>query len=81
LILPDIVPDILAQTPRLRGKLTAHAPLAPYTWFRVGGPAQALFQPLDEEDIAYFLARLPAEFPVTTIGLGSNLIVRDGGIA
>jgi UDP-N-acetylmuramate dehydrogenase len=81
LILPDIVPDIAAQIPRLRGKLTAHAPLAPYTWFRVGGPAQALFQPLDEEDLAYFLARLPAEIPVTIIGLGSNLIVRDGGVA
>jgi UDP-N-acetylmuramate dehydrogenase len=81
LIFPDIVPDIVAQTPRLRGKLTADAPLAPYTWFRVGGPAQALFQPLDEEDLAYFLARLPAEIPVTIIGLGSNLIVRDAGIA
>jgi UDP-N-acetylmuramate dehydrogenase len=80
LIFPDIVPGIVAQTPQLRGKLTAHAPLAPYTWFRVGGPAQALFQPLDEEDLAYFLARLPAEIPVTIIGLGSNLIVRDGGI-
>ena len=77
----DIVPDILARIPHLRGRLTAHAPLAPYTWFRVGGPAQALFLPLDEEDLAYFLRHLPAEIPVTVIGLGSNLIVRDGGVA
>jgi UDP-N-acetylmuramate dehydrogenase len=77
----DIVPDIAAQAPALRGRLTANAPLAPYTWFRVGGPAQVLFQAADEEDLAYFLGRLPAEIPVTTIGLGSNLIVRDGGVA
>jgi UDP-N-acetylmuramate dehydrogenase len=78
---PDMVPALAAQAPALRGKLTANAPLAPYTWFRVGGPAQILFQPADEEDLAYFLGRLPAEIPVTTMGLGSNLIVRDGGIA
>ena len=72
---------IAAQAPSLRGRLTANAPLAPYTWFRVGGPAQVLFQPADEEDLAYFLERLPREIPVTTIGLGSNLIVRDGGVA
>jgi UDP-N-acetylmuramate dehydrogenase len=65
----------------LRGRLSANAPLAPYTWFRVGGPAQVLFQPVDEQDLAYFLERLPLEMPVTVIGLGSNLIVRDGGIA
>jgi UDP-N-acetylmuramate dehydrogenase len=78
---PDIVADIAAQLPRLRGKLGADAPLAPFTWFRVGGPAQVLFQPADEEDLAYFLGRLPGEIPVTIIGLGSNLIVRDGGVA
>jgi UDP-N-acetylmuramate dehydrogenase len=78
---PDIVGEIAAQAPALRGRLSANAPLAPYTWFRVGGAAQALFQPVDEEDLAYFLERLPAEIPVTTIGLGSNIIVRDGGIA
>jgi UDP-N-acetylmuramate dehydrogenase len=73
--------DIAGRLSGLRGKLTANAPLAPYTWFRVGGPAQVLFQPADEEDLAYFLARLPAEIPVAVIGLGSNLIIRDGGIA
>ncbi|MGA2045949.1 MAG: UDP-N-acetylmuramate dehydrogenase [Roseiarcus sp.] len=78
---PDLAPAIAALAPALRGRLTGNAPLAPYTWFRVGGPAQALFQPADEADLAELLARLPAEIPVTTIGLGSNLIVRDGGIA
>ncbi len=78
---PDIVEELRAQAPDLRGTLIANAPLAPYTWFRVGGPAQALFTPADEDDLAYFLQRLPAEVPVTTIGLGSNMIVRDGGVA
>ncbi len=78
---PDLAGDIAAQMPDLRGRLTANAALAPYTWFRVGGPAQLLFQPADEDDLAGFLARLPPDIPVTTIGLGSNLIVRDGGVA
>jgi UDP-N-acetylmuramate dehydrogenase len=77
---PDIAADLLAAAPRLRGRLSANEPLAPYTWFRVGGPAQALFIPADEEDLAYFLARLPLDIPVTVIGLGSNLIVRDRGV-
>jgi UDP-N-acetylmuramate dehydrogenase len=77
---PDIVPDLAAKMPKLRGRLLANQPLADLTWFRVGGPAQALFMPEDEADLAYFLSELPAEIPVTVIGLGSNLIVRDGGI-
>ncbi len=78
---PDITADLRAQMPELRGHFTANEPLAPYTWFRVGGPAQALFMPADEDDLVYFLQRLPSEIPVTVIGLGSNLIVRDGGVA
>jgi UDP-N-acetylmuramate dehydrogenase len=66
--------------PALRGRLLANEPLAPLTWFRVGGPAQVLFMPEDEADLAYFLTHLPAEIPVTVVGLGSNLIVRDGGV-
>ncbi|MFL5082930.1 MAG: UDP-N-acetylmuramate dehydrogenase [Microvirga sp.] len=66
--------------PDLRGRLLASASLAEVTWFRVGGPAEVLFSPADEDDLAYFLSRLPAEVPVTVIGLGSNLIVRDGGV-
>nr|WP_246546552.1 UDP-N-acetylmuramate dehydrogenase [Ancylobacter defluvii] len=67
--------------PELRGRLLANQPLAPLTWFRVGGPAQVLYTPADEDDLGYFLARLPEEIPVTVVGLGSNLIVRDGGVA
>ena len=78
--LPDIVPALRARLPDLRGRLTAHEPLAPFTWFRAGGVAQALFVPADEADLAYALAGLPPELPVTVIGLGSNLIVRDGGV-
>ena len=66
--------------PALRGRLMPNEPLAPLTWFRVGGPAQVLFMPEDEADLAYFLANLPSEISVTVIGLGSNLIVRDGGV-
>jgi UDP-N-acetylmuramate dehydrogenase len=77
----DIVPDLKAQMPKLRGRLLANQPLAELTWFRVGGPAQVLFMPEDEEDLAYFLSRLSPEMPVTVVGFGSNLIVRDGGVA
>ncbi|HEV2954646.1 MAG TPA: UDP-N-acetylmuramate dehydrogenase [Xanthobacteraceae bacterium] len=77
---PDIVPELKAQLPRLRGRLLANQSLAELTWFRVGGPAQVLFAPEDEADLAYALGRLPADLPVTVVGLGSNLIVRDGGV-
>jgi UDP-N-acetylmuramate dehydrogenase len=78
---PDLVPDLRARMPGLRGRLIANQPLAELTWFRVGGPAQVLFSPQDEEDLAMLLAGLPGAVPVTVIGLGSNLIVRDGGVA
>jgi UDP-N-acetylmuramate dehydrogenase len=77
---PDITPALRDLMPELRGRLTANQAMAPFTWFRVGGPAQVLFTPADEDDLAYGLAALPAEVPVTVVGLGSNLIVRDGGI-
>ncbi|MFN7164262.1 MAG: UDP-N-acetylmuramate dehydrogenase [Hyphomonas sp.] len=66
--------------PRARGKLIEGAALAPYTWFRVGGPADVLFLPEDESDLAGFLGALDPAVPVTALGVGSNLIVRDGGI-
>jgi UDP-N-acetylmuramate dehydrogenase len=64
----------------VRGRLMRNTPLAPYTWFRVGGPADLLFQPEDADDLALFLAALPATVPVTVVGVGSNLLVRDGGV-
>ena len=69
-----------SKLPPVRGKLIENAPLAPYTWFRVGGAADALFLPADKEDLAAFLSALPDEVPVTVLGVGSNVIVRDGGI-
>ena len=77
---PDIVPDLKAKMSDLRGRLMPNQSLAELTWFRVGGPAQVLFMPEDEADLAYLLANLATDIPVTVIGLGSNLIVRDGGV-
>jgi len=78
---PDIVPELKSRLLNLRGRLLANQPLGEFTWFRVGGPAQALFMPEDENDLAYALANLPQDMPVTVIGAGSNMIVRDGGVA
>jgi len=77
---PDLASDLYAGMPQLRGRLLPGQPLGEFTWFRVGGLAQILFMPEDEEDLSYFLAHLAPEIPVTVIGLGSNLIVRDGGV-
>jgi UDP-N-acetylmuramate dehydrogenase len=77
---PNIVPELKARMPELRGRLLANQPLGEFTWFRVGGPAQVFFMPEDENDLAYFLRNLSTETPVTVIGAGSNLIVRDGGV-
>lgn len=77
---PDLVPSLAAAMPKLRGRMIPNQKLADVTWFRVGGPAQVLFSPADEEDLAYFLSNLAPEIPVTVIGLGSNLLVRDGGV-
>ena len=77
---PDITPELKTTMPQLRGRLTANQSLAELTWFRVGGPAQMLFTPADEDDLAYFLKNLPKELPVCVVGVGSNLIVRDGGL-
>ena len=77
---PDITPRLRTLMPALRGSLTANQPMAAITWFRVGGPAQVFFSPADEADLSLFLQALPPEIPVYVIGLGSNIIVRDGGI-
>jgi len=73
-------PHLIDRLPRPRGRLTADAPLGPQTWFRAGGNAEVLFRPLDVEDLSSFLRDLPVDVPVTVLGVGSNVIVRDGGI-
>jgi UDP-N-acetylmuramate dehydrogenase len=80
LTFPDITPDLAAKMPGLRGTLEANAAMAPLSWFRTGGPAQVLFTPVDEDDLALFLAEVPRDLPLLVIGLGSNLLVRDGGV-
>jgi UDP-N-acetylmuramate dehydrogenase len=76
----DIVPELSRTLPELRGTLAAGTSLSELTWFRVGGPAQVLFRPADEADLAYFLKNIDPELPVSVIGLGSNSLVRDGGV-
>ena len=71
---------LIARLPPVRGRYSEQASLAKVTWFRVGGPVEVLYQPADREDLLAFLADKPAEVPVTVIGVGSNLLVRDGGV-
>ncbi len=71
---------VIERLPAVRGRLRQNAPLAAVTWFRVGGPAEVLFRPADEDDLATFLKGCPEDIPVTVIGVGSNLLVRDGGV-
>jgi len=72
--------SLIDRLPPVRGKLSADVPLAPYTWLRVGGPAEVLFMPKDEADLAHFLSSAPDNIPVTILGVASNTIIRDGGI-
>lgn len=71
---------LLKRLPVVRGRLEPNAVLADITWFRVGGPAEVLFSPADEADLADFLKAMPPDVPVYVIGVGSNLLVRDGGV-
>jgi UDP-N-acetylmuramate dehydrogenase len=71
---------LIHRLPAVRGRLTADAGLASTTWFRVGGTAEVLFKPADRDDLAVFLAGTPTDVPITVIGVGSNLLVRDGGV-
>lgn len=73
-------PGLIDRLPAVRGGLVANAPLARFTWFKVGGPAEVLFEPADADDLAKFLAGKPADVPVTVIGTASNVIVRDRGV-
>lgn len=74
------LPRLMDRLPRVRGRLSENASLASITWFGVGGPAEVLFKPADAEDLADFLRAKPKDVPLTVIGVGSNLLVRDGGI-
>ena len=76
----DLAGHLRSSLPELRGRIASGTALADITWFRVGGPAEVLFSPADEADLAYFLKHIPADLPVVVIGLGSNLLVRDGGV-
>jgi len=71
---------LIDRLPPIRGQLTENAAISRYTWFRVGGPAEILYEPADRDDLAAFLAAKPGDIGVTIIGIGSNLLVRDGGI-
>nr|WP_046022928.1 UDP-N-acetylmuramate dehydrogenase [Magnetospira sp. QH-2] len=71
---------LIERLPALRGRLTAEADLSRFSWFKVGGPAEVLFRPADADDLATFLAQRPDDIPLTVIGAGSNLLVRDGGV-
>jgi len=73
--------ELSSAMPGLRGRLVANAAMSDLTWFRVGGPAEVLFSPVDEDDLALFLSRCSLDVPLTIVGVGSNLLVRDGGIA
>jgi UDP-N-acetylmuramate dehydrogenase len=77
---PDLTPAIKAAAPELRGRLLANVQMSELTWLRAGGPAQLLFTPADEDDLAYFLSHCPPDLPVMVVGVGSNLLVRDGGV-
>ncbi|TPI12899.1 UDP-N-acetylmuramate dehydrogenase [Mesorhizobium sp. B4-1-1] len=76
----DLIDKLGDKLSGLRGRITPNAEMDKITWFRAGGLAEALFQPADEEDLAAFLRAVPEEVPVTVVGVGSNLLVRDGGI-
>ncbi|MDP6110112.1 MAG: FAD-binding protein, partial [Rhodospirillales bacterium] len=76
----NMSPGLMDRLPKVRGRLSANAPLDKITWFRVGGPAEIMFRPADAKDLISFLSALPQEVDVTAIGVGSNLLVRDGGI-
>ena len=72
--------SLIDRLPPVRGRITENAPLAPITWFRVGGAAEIMFRPADADDLATFLAAKPEDVPVTVLGVGSNILIRDGGV-
>ena len=77
---PSFQDGLIAKLPPVKGRLEENAELAKSTWFRVGGPAEVMFQPRDLDDLTDFLTHKPVDIPITAIGIGSNLMVRDGGV-
>ena len=71
---------LIDRLPDVRGSLKANVPLAPYSWLRVGGPAEVFFMPMDEADLAHFLSSTPEDIPVQVLGVASNTLIRDGGV-
>jgi UDP-N-acetylmuramate dehydrogenase len=71
---------LIERLPQVRGQYRENVPLAELTWFRVGGPCEVVFRPADEEDLVEFLAARPMDVPITAVGVGSNMLVRDGGL-
>lgn len=76
----NLVADLGDKLSAIRGRITEGAPMSQVTWFRTGGPAAVMFQPADEDDLAQFLSIIPEDAPVMPVGVGSNLMIRDGGI-
>lgn len=76
----DLLTKLAENLKDVRGRLLPDEPMSKYTWFQVGGPADILFQPADEEDLSEFMRQLPPEIPVMVVGVGSNLLVRDSGV-
>src|SRR3954447_23540446 len=77
---PDLLPSLQPWAADVRGQLIPNQLLGEMTTLRVGGPAQLFFRPADEADLAFFLKHLPGDIRVTVVGLGSNLLIRDGGL-
>ena len=75
-----LIPRLVDRLPKVRGRLVENTPLAPLSWFRAGGPAEVLFKPADIGDLTAFLTAKPTDIPVTILGVGSNLLIRDGGV-
>lgn len=75
-----MIASLKERLPPVRGRITENAPLAQLTWFRVGGMADILFKPADQDDLVQFLKHCPADIPITVLGVASNIIIRDGGV-
>ena len=77
---PHFAAGLEKRLPAVRGRLTPNAPLRQHTWLNAGGPAEVMFKPADKQDLIDFIRACPADVPVTTLGVCSNIIIRDGGI-